>query len=178
MGKTFQRVIEALKEEVPGKCGRNEFCRRTKINPNSFDRYVAGISEPNQATLKKLAAYFEKPVWWFRDEGFVHEEFVINPDGSKIKTGEKYLDDNAKTDFSTLVRKLIDSFEVPANPDGSEGYTIKMDFDNGKIVTMEVNGKSIDDMVVKRTSEPSAIISDSSDDEKKSKGGQNKKKLP
>lgn len=59
MGKTFPRVLELLKKEVPRNCTRNEFCRRTGINPNSFDRYIAGISEPTKATIEKLATYFD-----------------------------------------------------------------------------------------------------------------------
>lgn len=60
MGKTFPMVIKMLKDEVPEKCSRNEFCRRTGINPNSFDRYIAGISEPTTASLEKIASYFGK----------------------------------------------------------------------------------------------------------------------
>lgn len=68
MGKTYQPIIDLLRAEVPEKCSRNEFCRRTKINQNSFDRYIAGISEPTKATLDKLSEYFKEPVWKLRGE--------------------------------------------------------------------------------------------------------------
>lgn len=68
MGKTFPRVLELLKKEVPRNCSRNEFCRITGINPNSFDRYVAGISEPTKSTLKKLADYFDVSETFLRGE--------------------------------------------------------------------------------------------------------------
>jgi len=68
MGKTFPMVIKLLKDEVPEKCSRNEFCRRTGINPNSFDRYIAGISEPTTASLEKIADYFGVSVWELRGE--------------------------------------------------------------------------------------------------------------
>lgn len=58
VGKTYPKVVELLNSEVPDKISRNEFCRRTGINVNSFDRYKAGISEPTQATLQKLSDYF------------------------------------------------------------------------------------------------------------------------
>ena len=57
MAKTPQEVIDVLNEYVPGKMSRNEFCRQTKINPNSFDRYVAGIGFPTLETFQKLSDF-------------------------------------------------------------------------------------------------------------------------
>ena len=36
----------------------------------SVQNYLNGISEPTQATLDKLAIYFELPIGWLRDEPF------------------------------------------------------------------------------------------------------------
>lgn len=69
MGKTFPKVMELLSREVPAKISRNAFCRAAGINPNSFDRYKAGISEPTTATLQKMADYFEVDIDYLRDTG-------------------------------------------------------------------------------------------------------------
>lgn len=68
MGRTYQRVIDLLNEEVPAKISRNAFCKKTGINVNSFDRYKAGISEPTTATLEKLSKYFNVSVGELRGE--------------------------------------------------------------------------------------------------------------
>lgn len=69
MGRTYQRVIDLINDEVPAKISRNAFCKKTGINVNSFDRYKAGISEPTTATLEKLGQYFNREVAWLRGEG-------------------------------------------------------------------------------------------------------------
>ncbi len=68
MGRTYPKVIELLTSEVPAKKSRNQFCRETGINPNSFDRYKAGISEPTTATLERIAEYFKVSVAFLRGE--------------------------------------------------------------------------------------------------------------
>jgi transcriptional regulator with XRE-family HTH domain len=62
MGKTPQRVVDLLKAEIPAKISLNQFCKQTGINPNSVDKYTAGIAEPTIASLDKLSAYFGKSV--------------------------------------------------------------------------------------------------------------------
>lgn len=58
----FHSVADAvqaiLMNKVPATVSRNEFCRASGVNRNSFDRYIAGISEPSQESLERIAAYF------------------------------------------------------------------------------------------------------------------------
>ncbi len=69
MGATYPRIIELLKEEFEVKAtSKYTFCKKTGINPTSVERYLCGISEPNQASLKKLADYFEVSVAYLRGE--------------------------------------------------------------------------------------------------------------
>lgn len=77
MGKTFQRVVELLKKEFEEKkVSKYAFCKKTGINPTSVDRYLHGISEPNQSSLEKLSEYFGVPVWWLRGEGHDIEKMI------------------------------------------------------------------------------------------------------
>ncbi|NJD36705.1 MAG: helix-turn-helix transcriptional regulator [Geobacter sp.] len=79
MGRTYQRVIDLLNEEVPAKISRNAFCKKTGINVNSFDRYKAGISEPTTATLEKLSKYFNVSVGELRgdvDDGWSFQQIM------------------------------------------------------------------------------------------------------
>lgn len=87
MGETYSRVIELLKREFEEKkVTKYAFCKKTGINPTSVERYLCGISEPNQATLERLAAYFGVSVAWLRGEArdFIDyeeiEDFVRDTD--------------------------------------------------------------------------------------------------
>ena len=60
MTKTPQLIIDLIRAEVPAKISRNEFCRRTGINPNSYDGYISGIRYPTPDTFQKLADYFNE----------------------------------------------------------------------------------------------------------------------
>ena len=67
MGKTYPRVTELLKREFEEKkVSKYAFCKQTGINPTSVERYLCGISEPNQSSLEKLANYFKVSVHWLR----------------------------------------------------------------------------------------------------------------
>lgn len=67
MGKTYPRVTELLKKEFEEKgVSKYAFCKRTGINPTSVERYLCGISEPNQGSLEKLSDYFKVSVAWLR----------------------------------------------------------------------------------------------------------------
>lgn len=75
MGRTPERVVDLLSREIPAKISRNKFCLQTGINQNSVDKYMAGIAEPTQASLQKLADYFKVSVpylrgqvWWTNEE--------------------------------------------------------------------------------------------------------------
>jgi hypothetical protein len=52
MAETPQRVIDLLRAEIPEKISLNQFCKKTGINPNSVDKYLAGMTEPTQASLQ------------------------------------------------------------------------------------------------------------------------------
>ncbi len=69
MGKTYPRVTELLKKEFEEKgVTKYAFCKETGINPTSVERYLCGISEPNQSSLERLAGYFKVSVSWLRGE--------------------------------------------------------------------------------------------------------------
>lgn len=66
MAKTPERVVELLKKEIPANISLNKFCKKTGINSNSVDRYMAGVTEPTQLSLRKLAEYFYVTVDYLR----------------------------------------------------------------------------------------------------------------
>jgi transcriptional regulator with XRE-family HTH domain len=68
MASTPHKVTELLKQEIPAKISLNQFCKKTGINPNSVDKYMAGVAEPNQSSMTKLADYFGVPVAYLRGE--------------------------------------------------------------------------------------------------------------
>jgi len=63
--KTPPRVVELIKEEV-AKIGQNATARAIVIPLYSVQKYMVGESEPTQASLEKLAAYFLVSVPWLR----------------------------------------------------------------------------------------------------------------
>jgi len=69
--RTPQKVIDLLNAEIPAKISRNKFCLQTGINQNSIDKYMAGIAEPTQASMEKLAAYFKVPAAYLRGDGWM-----------------------------------------------------------------------------------------------------------
>lgn len=69
MGKTYPEVVRLLKREFEEKkVSKYSFCKKTGINPTSVERYLHGISEPTQASLEKLAKYFEVSVPFLRGD--------------------------------------------------------------------------------------------------------------
>jgi transcriptional regulator with XRE-family HTH domain len=114
VGKTYPKVLELLEKEVPLKKSRNQFCRETGINPNSFDRYKAGISEPTTATLEKLGVYFGVSVAWLRGED---EDGKIQQIAKKIEqvTGDDML--------MMVVKSLFLGKDEAVNILGKTGFT-------------------------------------------------------
>lgn len=106
MAETPQRVIQLLKAEIPEKISLNQFCKKTGINPNSVDKYLAGMTEPTQASLQKLADYFDTSVAYLRGEPWATRDGGINQDRTRIEC----------VDESTALRReiagLICDFEV------------------------------------------------------------------
>lgn len=91
MGKTYPRVTELLKKEFEEKgVTKYAFCKQTGINPTSVERYLCGISEPNQASLEKLADYFKVSVSWLRGATpwDIEDEERLTSDYLEYFTGE------------------------------------------------------------------------------------------
>lgn len=64
-GKTPERVVKKINEAVD-ELGQNGAARAIGIPLRSIQKYMQGNSEPTQATLEKLAAYFDVTVVWLR----------------------------------------------------------------------------------------------------------------
>jgi len=67
-GKTPERVVQLIKDEI-AKNGQNATARAIGLPLYSIQKYMKGVAEPSQATLDKLAGYFEKSVAWLRGSG-------------------------------------------------------------------------------------------------------------
>ena len=68
-GKTPERVVELLTGKVL-EFGQSVVARETGLTRLTIQRYLKGIGEPTQATLKKLADYFGVSVAWLRGEDY------------------------------------------------------------------------------------------------------------
>lgn len=107
MGKeTFPKVVELLKNEVPTNISRNEFCRVTGINRNSFDRYVAGLGEPTTATLLKLADYFGTTVAYLRGE-----ENLARPSLEFYRMFKDFLDNNTSKTEDQVFEAVLNAYK-------------------------------------------------------------------
>jgi len=65
--ETPNRVVELLKEEV-AKTSQAATARATGLPLRGVQNYLKAIGEPTQASLEKLANYFEVSVAWLRGE--------------------------------------------------------------------------------------------------------------
>lgn len=65
-GVTPSRVVELLKQEV-AESSQAATARKTGLTLQTVQRYIKGIGEPSNATLKKLADYFNVGVWQLRE---------------------------------------------------------------------------------------------------------------
>lgn len=115
MGTTFPRIIQLLKEEFEvKKTSKYAFCKKTGINPTSVERYLCGISEPNQVSLQKLADYFGVPVAYLRGEVEAFEIQLSSEDISLIKSamvlsGYTEVTDKSVSEFtSKLLEKALE----------------------------------------------------------------------
>ena len=66
-GKTPDRVVKLLKQAVEGS-SQSAVARNTGLRLYSIQRYLKGIGEPSQATIEKLADYFDVSVTELRGE--------------------------------------------------------------------------------------------------------------
>lgn len=72
--KTPDRVVELVNKEVD-KLGQNAAARAMKLPLYSVQKYMAGIAEPTQASLEKLADYFGVSAWYLRgDSPWTYEQ--------------------------------------------------------------------------------------------------------
>lgn len=106
MAETPQRVIELLKAEIPEKISLNQFCKKTGINPNSVDKYLAGMTEPTQASLQKLADYFKTSAAYLRGEPWATRDGGIDQDLDGIKCADE------STALRREIAGLICDFEI------------------------------------------------------------------
>jgi len=90
MATTPQRVMDLLREEIPARISLNQFCKKTGINPNSVDKYMAGVAEPNLASLSKIAFYFDVSISYLIEESVI-ERFTLNNIWDKILSGYEAL---------------------------------------------------------------------------------------
>lgn len=114
MATTPKRVIELLKAEIPAKISLNKFCKKTGINPNSVDKYMAGVTEPTQASLQKLSDYFKVPVWELRGDNLMETRREI--------TRHMANNDKKRTD------ELIEIFNVVPDKLKGTAYITIIDF--------------------------------------------------
>ena len=106
MAETPQRVIGLLKAEIPEKISLNQFCKKTGINPNSVDKYLAGMTEPTQASLQKLADYFNTSVAYLRGESWATRDGGIDQNLSGVEC------DDERTVLRKKISGLICDFDV------------------------------------------------------------------
>lgn len=94
MGETYPRVVGLLKREFEEKkVTKYAFCKKTGINPTSVDRYLCGISEPTDASLQKLANYFNVTVPWLRGNApEIYQEAKRNIDETFLEEIIKFVD--------------------------------------------------------------------------------------
>jgi transcriptional regulator with XRE-family HTH domain len=68
-GKTPETVVKLLTEAV-SKTSLLAVSKQTGLGIAAISRYIKGIGEPTQASLEKLATYFDVPVLFLRGDSF------------------------------------------------------------------------------------------------------------
>lgn len=66
--KTFQRVMDVLKEDLKRTGSVNAIVRRTQLTHNTVGNYLEGRAEPTQSSLKKIGRAYGKSVAWLRGD--------------------------------------------------------------------------------------------------------------
>lgn len=108
-GKTPAKVVELINTAVAEKSLRS-ISKATGLGLAALSRFSQGIGEPTQATLDKLAAYFNVPVDLLRDDARVHKYMDLSKDEYKAKKAEE-LEDGYKK-YGVVVKKFIE--KIPA----------------------------------------------------------------
>ena len=86
-GGTPKRLVELL-NKVVFESSQSEVARKTGLTQSAIGRYIRGIGEPSQATLQKLANYFEVHVAWLQGVPWIGKDGNIdfNDSGPQIAT--------------------------------------------------------------------------------------------
>jgi transcriptional regulator with XRE-family HTH domain len=120
-GKTPERVVRLLQEAV-AKSSQAATSRASGLTLQTVQRYIKGIGEPSQATLVKLAAFFNVTVSYLRGESNAirTREFIDNFDiPGRVEEIEQWIEedeerrnwpDNQKAEIIsglTLVEKVL-----------------------------------------------------------------------
>lgn len=75
-GRTPEKLVELLNKAInEDKTSVRSISRNTGLGLAPISRYIKGESEPSQASLEKLAAYFGVEVAWLRDEYGVNASY-------------------------------------------------------------------------------------------------------
>ncbi len=96
--KTYERVVNILNNSIPLKISRNEFCRITGVNRNSVDRYLSGLGQPTDETLKKISEWSGRSVAWLRGDdnlpynGFISHDRMVQEEGENNTELMGYVD--------------------------------------------------------------------------------------
>lgn len=102
-GKTPERVVEAIKTAV-AELGQNGTSRALGLPLRSIQKYMQGISEPTEATLRKLADYFNVPIAVLRGD------FILNSK-QNFNTFLDVLYSRGKGEISQqILQELFDEF--------------------------------------------------------------------
>jgi transcriptional regulator with XRE-family HTH domain len=130
-GNTPQRVVEAISAAVKAK-SQSAVARESGLTLLTVQRYLKGIGEPTNATLQKLADYFKTSVAYLR--------------------GEIELTGDAQKELETICTRMFEEYknQIKLNSDG--GYNVTLHLENGEVTNIKINGKSINDMEVKKSS--------------------------
>lgn len=127
-GRTPDRVVALIKEAV-GKSSQSAVSRETGLTQSAVGRYMQGVGEPSQATLKKMSDYFGESVEWLRGG-----KRALNEGWSASQDCERYL--------KTLT-DLMEIYEiVPANLKETVQDTIRTNLDEADDL-IKFNGDSL-----------------------------------
>ena len=101
-GRTPERVVNLINREV-AKIGQNATARAICLPLASIQKYLAGETEPTQASLEKLTAYFGVSVPWLRGE---EDPVGIHQVVDEIREALGVGDDVALADLPGIIRTL------------------------------------------------------------------------
>lgn len=104
-GKTPAKVVELINAAIAEKSLRS-ISKATGLGLAALSRYAQGVGEPTQATLSKLADYFNVPVDLLRDDVRVHKYMDLSRDEYKAKKAEEL--ENGYKKYGGVVKEFIE----------------------------------------------------------------------